>query len=199
VGSFGYRWPHVYAPNNWVMDLRTGGWWRYWPTATQDPDNGVSFAFNEVDSEGNLWAFPASHLDGSALTVDPDNPQSLYQENDYLIYRQFDLQTPTNYWQWKSQPLTRTRSRYLDFRSLTVVASGVGRITVTLYGLDGETEEVAVDFESSERAQAIRNIAIKGTDIQVKITARATNPAEEAPSLHRLSLGYKELQTIKGN
>jgi len=199
VGSFGYRWPYLYAPNNWLMDLRTGSWWRYWPTVAQDADNGVSFAFNEVDSEGNLWAFPASHMDGSALVPDPENPEALFQENDYLIYRQFDLQTPTNYWQWKSQPLTRTRSRYLDFRSITIVAAGVGRITVTLYGLDGEVDEVKFDLDSPERSQTIRNIALKATDVQVKITSRAGDPAGEAPTLHRISLGYKEAQTIKGN
>lgn len=197
VGSFGFRWPYLYAPNNWVMDLRTGGWWRYWPTPTQDPDNGVHFAFNEVDSLGNLWAFPASHLDGSDLDrpVDDDTGQ-LLQENDYLIYRQFDLTIPTDYWSWKSQPISRTRSRFLNFKSITIVASGVGRVTVQLQGLTGQPEVVEFDLDKPSRTMMVQNINLTITDVEVHITARAGDPDSEAPTLHRLSLGYAETTSI---
>jgi len=197
VGSFGYRWPYLYAPNNWIMDLRSGGWWRYWPTPTQDPDNGVHFAFNEVDSLGNLWAFPASHLDGSALDrPDDDDVTLILQENDYLLYRQFDLETPTNFWSWKSQPLSVTRSRYVDFKSVTIVASGIGRIVVTLTGIDGKSQEVLFDLDSPKKSMMVRNMGIRGTDVEVKITARAASPDGEAPTLHRVSLGFVETLSI---
>jgi len=193
VGSFGYRWPYLYAPNNWMMDLRSGGWWRYWPTPEQDDDRGVHFAFNEVDSLGNLWAFPASHLDGSAVDRPEDDDVSLlYNENDYLIYRQFDLTNPTDYWSWKSQPLTRTRSRYLSFKSVTIVASGVGRVTVELIGLNGVSQEVEFDLSSPKRSMMNRNMNVKATDAEVKITARAGTPDGEAPTVHRVSFAFTE-------
>jgi len=179
------------------MDLRSGGWWRYWPTPTQDPDNGVHFAFNEVDSLGNLWAFPASHLDGSALDrPDDDDVTLILQENDYLLYRQFDLETPTNFWSWKSQPLSVTRSRYVDFKSVTIVASGIGRIVVTLTGIDGKSQEVLFDLDSPKKSMMVRNMGIRGTDVEVKITARAASPDGEAPTLHRVSLGFVETLSI---
>lgn len=193
VGSFGYRWPYLYAPNNWMMDLRTGGWWRYWPTPAQDPDRGVHFAFNEVDSLGNLWAFPASHLDGSSLTrPEGDDTDLLLSENDYLIYRQFDLNTPTDYWTWKSQPLTRTRNRYLEFKGLTLVAAGVGQVTVELTGLNGATHQATFQLTSTSRAMFTRPMNLRGTDVQVKITARAGTPDDEAPTVHRVSFAYAE-------
>jgi len=193
VGSFGYRWPYLYAPNNWVMDLRKGGWWRYWPTPAQDADNGVHFAFNEVDSLGNLWAFPASHLDGSDLTRPPgDDVTQILTENDYLLYRQFDLTIPTDYWSWKSQPLARTRSRYLTFKGITIVASGIGRVTVELFGLNDKSQKVEFDLESPKRSMMNRNMNVKGTDVEVKITSRAASPDGEAPTVHRVSFAFTD-------
>ena len=194
VGSFGYRWPYLYAPNNWLMDLRTGGWWRYWPTPTQDPANGVHFAFNEVDSLGNLWAFPASHLDGSALTPPPD--AEIVAEKDYLIYRQFDLTTPTNFWSWKSQPLARTRNRFLEFKSIALVAAGKGRVTVTLTGLNGTTHTTEFDLADNKRAFFTRMMNLRGTDVQVHITSRAFEDDGEAPTVHRVSFAYAQGQML---
>ena len=197
VGSFAYRWPYLYAPNNWMMDLRTGGWWRYWPTPAQDPQTGVVFAFNETDSNGDLWAFPASHRDGSNPDA-PDPDGDAPELNEYLLYRQFALNTPTNYFTWQSQPLTRTRNRFLQFASVTLVASGVGRVTVELFGLDGETDTIDFDVVDNRVALIVEATNLVTTDMQVRITSKAGDDDDAAPTVHRLSLGYREAQGIPG-
>jgi len=200
VGSFGYRFPYLYAPNNWVMDLRTGGWFRYWPTVEQSYDTGVSFAFNEVDSDGNLWAFPASHLDGSDLTfpTETDSDVESNEVNRCLLYRRFDLNTASSFYSWRSQPITQTRNRYLDFRQLVIAASGIGRVTVTLFGQDEATiEPIHIDLTSDRVSIQQTSIDLAGTtDIEVLIESRGGDDDTPAPVVHRVSLGFRQAQSI---
>jgi len=172
-GSFGFRYPFIFAPNNWCCDLRTGGWFRYHPTPTQDPVNGLIFAFNEVDYQGRLWAVTASY------------------KLDTIFYVMFDTDTPVSYYTWKSQPIVKTSSRVLKFRELQLVASGEGRVTITITGLDENPPQTETfDLTSNKISTFTKGIGVQAKDVTIKIESEAANPANPAPNVLRVSLGY---------
>lgn len=179
VGSFAHRHPFVFAPNNWVLDLRTGGWFRYHPTPDQDPTEGATFAFNEVDAVGNLWAFPASIVD-----------QGTY-------CRMLDQTVPRSSWAWQSQPIAKARARYLNYRQLDIVASGRGTVQVTVTGIDGARDVATFAVDSSGPAITVEPLAINTTDVEVSVVAHAAVDGDPAPTLHRLRLGYTNAQGIQ--
>jgi hypothetical protein len=178
LGSFAYRHPFLFAPNNWCMDMRTGGWFRYHPTPEQDADNGTIFAYNETDSLGNLWAIVASY------------------ELDGRFYSKFDQDSQASKFVWRSQPLTRTRNRMLTYRSVNIVASGVGRVTVDVIGLDQAPQRVEVDVDSVEAQSAEVPVSVQTKDVEVRITSEAGTPGDPAPVVHRVSLGHVARQSI---
>ena len=179
VGSFAYRHPYLYAPNNWVMDMRKGGWFRYHPTPEQDSADGRTMAFNEIDSNGDLWAFPASYI-----------------VNVGTLYNRFSIDTPRNTYQWRSQPLVRSRNRYLKYRSITLVASGKGDVTVDIIGLDGASNTESFDVTHGGVQQFVRSVGLTTTDVEIRIRSSAALATDSAPIVHRVSLGYMEAQSL---
>lgn len=178
VGSFAFSFPYLFAPNNWMFDMRGGGWWRYHPTPTQDARDGTTFAFNETDADGELWAMPASYTFGTRMMA------------------KFSQATARDRWSWKSQPLAHSRGRVLNVRSVTVVASGRGRIHVDVYGLGDAPQRVTFDNETEQMASLEGGVGVKAKDVVVKVTAEAFDPDDAAPTLHRLEVGYSEAQSI---
>ena len=178
VGSFAFSFPYLYAPNNWVFDMRSSGWWRYHPTPDQDARDGTTFAFNDTDAAGELWAMPASYKFGTRLMA------------------KFSQASGRDRWSWKSQPLARSRGRVLNVRAVTVVAAGRGRIHVDVYGLDAAPQRITFDNETDTMASLEGSCGVKAKDIVVKITAESYDPDDPAPTLHRIELGYSETSSI---
>jgi len=171
-GSFTYSFPWLYAPNNWVMDMRTGGWFRYHPTPTQDATDGTIFAFNECDHEGNLWAVVPSYVLNTRF------------------FCLFDQTTAVASYQWESQPLNKVKARVGKVRSVAICASGQGRVTVTLTGLDGPGTPHAFDIGGDDIDLYAAADGVDFTDLTVKINVEATDPALPAPTVHSVRLGY---------
>lgn len=179
-GSFAYRYPYVFAPNNWMLDMRSGGWWRYHPTPDQDAENGRIYGFNEIECTGNLWAFPLSY------TVDAPTLASY-----------FDQHYAVDHWKWKSQPLVRTRNRQLTYRQIVLVGSGTGDIIVSVQGaFDDEPVERRFTLDGDQAQISVGNIAVTTTDLTVTIESIASDADNLAPTLHRLSLLYREAQSV---
>lgn len=191
-GSFGYRWPWIFAPNNWCYDMRTNAWFRYYPTPTQSPapddsledagtwqpGHGACFAFNDVDHDGNLWATVPSYLING------------------IFFAQFDAATGTNFWSWESQPINKTMGRFTDFRQVTIAASGVGRVVVTLAAINQAPQSAIFDLTLDVIDIQMSPLALIGTDVTMTITAEAFDDSLPAPTVHRVSLAYREDQQI---
>lgn len=189
LGSWAFDYPYVYGPNNWMLDTRTGGWWRYAPTPDQEAagiaTDALTFAFNEVSGD-RLHAFVKSYT----------------QPGAYI--RIFDKDTLTSTWRWQSQPLARTRNRYLTYRQLTAIATGAGTFDFTLRGVDGTSQTVSMTVDSERVAQVVLPLSVYTTDVELTIVATGVDSGP-APTLHRVSLGYREQQgidaagTLRGN
>lgn len=189
-GSFAYKWPYVFAPNNWIYDFRTNAWFRYYPTESQspppdtlndgiwEPGYGATFAFNEIAADGNNWAVVASYLLNG------------------IFFAEFDQTTGTSRYQWQSQPLNKTRNRMCEFREITLVASGMGRVIVTVEGFGSAPQSATFDLQGNGIDVQVSPLGIISTDVTVTIAAQSLDPALPAPTIHRVSLAYDERQTI---
>ena len=175
VGSFAYEYPYVFAPNNWLWDIRKRGWFRLTNPATKQ------YAWASGSSEGLMILVPPQFTSGQSIA-------------DW-----YDIHQGQSSYQWTSQPLQRSLGRMLRFREINVTAAGVGTITLTLTGLaeDPMTPET-VTLNSS--TPITRNIPTqqRGFDVTLTITSTATTPGQPAPTVYRVTLGYEEEQTARG-
>ncbi len=175
----------VYFSNNWVYDLNTSSWWRYYPDATQ---GGVNlFWVQEVDG-GDIWC--------AKLSFDST-------DTDYL-YR-FDQETPAETWQCQTLPIRLTEDRYVQIRQVIVRASsndGNEGATIEVAVFNGTTQVGSVTTPAGQIGEAptmirmpIGGISAGDTsyaseDITIRITANGNGGA--APNLHTVSLGWQQ-------
>lgn len=174
-GKFAYSHPYVLAPNNWVMDTRTNSWFRL-----ADPDVLVYKDYN-LSAKGWFYASP-----------------SFISTTQTVLAHRFDPQLGARQFSWKSQPLARTRNRVLTYRQVALVASGYGTIEVTVYSLDGSSQFHTFTINSDNPIMQTTSFNVKATDVVVQMvsTADAGLPDEPAPSVWRISLGYRSDQSI---
>ena len=152
-GKFAYQHPYIYAPNNWIMDIRTGGWFRLHPTREQDAERGHDLAYFDVSSTGRVYAAP------DIQKVDSD-----------VAWVQFAPRLGAPKFSWRSQPIARQlRGRQLEFRELNAVVSGHGTIDVSLVGLGGDTQTRTIEVDSDQPVLVVKKYDLRAFDIEVLI------------------------------
>jgi hypothetical protein len=167
-GSFGFSYPYVYAPNNFIYDMRLGSWFRI-------SQPGKYPYMHYCDSaNGNMIAIPSD-----------------WDESNLNIFNWYAHDQGANSYQWKSQPLHRTQSNILNYREVVLFAQGAqAKVDITLEGIDGATETVTFEFDSPDRRVCLRQpISIETHDVVVTIAAKSKDLTKAAPSL-TFALGY---------
>lgn len=191
MGRFTYSAPFVYAPNNWVMDLRTGAW-----TRLRDPidENPYPYMHYVTNHQGDVYAVRGCY-DGT-VTGDDD----LTEESYFMDCYSSDERTWR--WQWVSQPMQSTITRAMKVSEIVIVAQGQGTIQIFLSGSDIDEEMTQFDFDSTRHPVRIaRSVNIDTTDLVVRIDARGRGTSEataisEAPTLHSIHLGSRTAHQV---
>ena len=175
VGSFAYEYPYVFAPNNWLWDIRKRGWFRLTNPATKQ------YAWASGSSEGLMILVPPQFMSGQSIA-------------DW-----YDIHQGQSSYQWTSQPLQRSLGRMLNFREINITGLGQGTVTVTLSGVS-ESQPFTETVGFSGTSPITWNIPTKcrAFDAVCTITSNATVPGGPAPAVHRITLGYEEGETARG-
>jgi hypothetical protein len=173
------RW-HGYMvfSNNWIYDLKSGGWFRL-----LNPATASLFAYDEGFNINQLYA-SVNQISGTGATA----------------FYKFDSTVPASSYQWQSLPIRVSENRLVDFRQVAIRVSnpygGSGNATIQVYGVDANGnvtnfDLITVNLATIARPQLIRvNADVKSEDLTVGVIVMA--PANEpAPIIHSLSLGYK--------
>lgn len=200
-GKFNYSHPFVYAPNNWILDLRTRAWFRLAFPIEAGVDGMRYYRNYEVSSTGRVYAV-----------------KSWVHENDVVVAHLFDPQTPTRKFWFRSHPIRRTINRQLKFREVVVEAQGRGTITVNLYGVGsgpGGPASATFTIKSADRPVTLRKeVSAEFANVEVEIistsvedglpppsttTDGVTEGSAEypAPIVHRVSLGYRGDRSVQ--
>jgi hypothetical protein len=174
-GKFMYLYPFVFAPNNWVMDTRTGGWFRL-----SDPDDGVWKDYNAT-AVGSFYAHPGRLYDNAGT-----------------VATRFSMNAGQHNWSWRSQPIPATRSRTLRFREINIVAQGYGQIVVTLHGINGLSGSATFTVDSDAPIAQILPVAVDTHDVEIQVEAFGdpNDPVAPAPILYRMSVGHQPGNTV---
>ena len=178
-GQFGFLYPYVFAPNNFLYDTRTGGWWRLnLPSSTQQ-----TYAFWDTSATGLML--------GCASTVSTNQTEAIAW---------YDPSQGQASYQWTSQPLQKSRGRFISIRQVSLLAMGSGTVTISITGLDNaptpaSTQTFTVNSGNTPSLQTLP-IACKGTDLVVTI-ASTSGSTTTAPRVNRVSFDYDERETAR--
>lgn len=183
-GKFSYQFPFIYAPNNWIMDVRTGGWFRLCPTLEQDPDTGHDLAYFDAAPSGQVYAAP-----------------DIQKTGDLVAWVRFNPKRGTDRFSWRSQPLARPlRGRKLLFRECNIVTSGYGTVAVTLIGIDGETETRSLTVASDRPHLTILKFNMSAYDVELKLVSEGDDGgAVPAEPLDTLTIAQSEWTATTGD
>jgi hypothetical protein len=178
VGNFAYSHPYIFAPNNWIMDTRTGGWFRLHPTESQD-STGIDMSMFAIGSYGRIYGVqPYQRFSGA---------------NAGLMYNWFEPTKGATKYSWRSQPLARAmRGRANEYREVNVVASGGGSIEVTLLGTGGITMSKTFSVNSDTPQMFKLDFDVDAFDIQIQFLCNSGSTTVDAPRVLRCSIGYRE-------
>lgn len=188
-GKFSYQFPFIYAPNNWIMDIRTGGWFRLCPTRELASDAGLAdpghdLAYFDVSSSGQVYAAP-----------------DIQKKDDLVAWVRFNPKRGTDRFSWRSQPLARPlRGRKLIFRECNIVTSGYGTVDVTLIGIDGETETRSLTVAQDRPHLTILKFNMSAYDIELKLVSEADDGgAVPAAPLDTITVAQSEWTATSGD
>jgi hypothetical protein len=172
MGRFGYLYPFVYAPNNWVMDTRTGGWFRL---VNPDDPNPYAYMHYMANESGEMYA-----------------ARGCYDDVNTDVLGLFSSQHRATRFRWVSQPLMSTINREQTVERLNLVAQGQGVVTINLVGIDGteQTETAVIDSVRSAE-QVVIPTSMHSSDLTVIITSEGVDGGE-APTVHALHLGTRD-------
>lgn len=193
-GSHLYVDPFLFAPNSWVMDARSQSWWKLRPHPDIEQNYPIGFAppstWYETDTRSRVYAFP------SYLNVGFADDAGIPPYGYNVFCQVYDMDFPESRWQARTQPLARTRGKELRFREVLCSASGHGTIRCSFVGITGNPETVQFRFDSDTPTMQRQTLGLAAQDVVVTILADSGDPDSPAPTLHRLSLGYREAQRI---
>lgn len=177
LGRFGYHHPFLFAPNSYVLDMRSGAWWRL-----VDPATPVHYTHWSVSAVPNrMWGFK-EYID------DANN----------LVAQCFDMHSGQAAYFYESQPLTPSRNRYIEVREIltTIIGNVNDTVTVTLVGIDNANHTAASQPEIITLARTGVNVVRVQTALvaaQVQVQIQSTNvTAGSAPRVKALAIGYKQ-------
>ena len=172
-GSFTAHDGYVAAPNNFLLDTESGGWWRL-PTT-------VPYAFYDTSAAGYLIGAPAFVSDSQTVLAD-----------------YYDFQQGQTSFTWKSQPLKVTQNRTVDFRECALTAQGTGTVTITVTGIDGNTSSASFTLDDDNRPVTItKGLGVHTYDAVVSISSDSGS-SDPAPRIYRVDLGFNARETASG-
>src|ERR1035437_4625083 len=179
----------VYFSNNWLYDVRTGSWWRYYPTLANE--GADLFWVQEVDGP---------HIYASQLSFPAANKAFLYK---------FDQNTPTTSYQWQGLPIVLTSDRMVELRQVIVRAStnaGNSACTVEVAVFQGTNLVGSVTTPTGKFGAAPTDIrcpigavntgAFPWTSSDLTIRIVASGGTNAAPTVHKVALAYSQRQHL---
>lgn len=180
-GRFAFSHPFLYVSNDWVMDVRTGAWFRL--IDHDDTTPGYNYMFYDTSWDGRVYAAPGC--------IDIENT---------ALLDVFDPTILATKYQWKSQPFAATLNKDVEFQEVVLVAQGVGTVAVTLEGLEGSTQTETFTVNSpNQPVRLTLNTTCRCTDAMVTITSTYTGSVDDdsaAPIVHALHLAYRATSHI---
>lgn len=169
-GRFGYLDGFVYAPNNWVMNLTTGGWYRLVDPVDTNP---YPHMFYDTNISGDLYA-----------------SRGCWDATHTGVLDLFVTTSRATEFQWVSQPIMSTINREQTITRIHAVVQGRGEVDVTIIGIDGTeiTETFTVDSDRVP-VQIVRPTNMTASDLTVVISSTGVDSSTDAPTVHAIHLG----------
>lgn len=155
------------VPNGYYFDTETQGWWKL------DSNNHW-----HADSDWTgRWLYTA----GQDLT---DGATVLYE---------YDRRTLATSYQWKGHPIAPSIEREIRVREVILVASGSGRVTVTVEARNRQPETYEFLFyDDYPEVRAMRGLfSQEGTHVSVTLDAEGSG-TNQAPTIHEVRVGWDE-------
>lgn len=179
-GSFAYWKDRIVTPRSWVMDTKSGGWWRL-----RDIDDSRQYRHNQTDWAGTLYCAYSMVNDAGDSVVDSYG----FQKRE------------SYYWLSNRIPLG-AQGRQFEVREIIVEYSGGGNGNILTIELGGDTKAGPLPASitlpvSTSRTTIRRAVKINvGGYMTVALTANSNVANTQAVTVHSVKLGYHESTAI---
>lgn len=206
-GQFAYSEPFIFAPNNWIYDIRLQSWFRLpsRPTAGAEfgtPDTGEFNYAYYTSSSRYPWLYAALH---SLPWTDAESANALVDR--------YDLQRGRYSYSWHSHPIRYTRQRISNLRAISLVikATVSSTVIVSWFDVEGREHSERFDVPADDRFQFIRKeVGARVLDFDPTIYAYTGNVSADwspafgddgltygpdsngAPTIDRIMFGFGE-------
>lgn len=114
-----------------------------------------------------------------------------------VLWQKYDVRSERSNYKWTSQPLVRSRARFLRTRSIILTAQGSGTVKVSWKKGTVETTAHTFTVSATEPTTYVASVGYRESDISVVIESTGTDDNTAAPIVHRLSLGYREENSLE--
>lgn len=180
------RWMDLLlAPDLWMCDLETRGWWRL-----DDPDDA---AFH--DTPVCYWSSTKfnSQAVGCRARLDDDDDELFY------IWDYGDLAYS---YSWQSHPIWVSQDKYLTVREGLVALQGSGQVIVTVLDVNDDTNlsTQIIDVDSDVIQNFRFNVGISAENLAIRFESAGGIPSNlgtaEAPLIHRAFFGWEPSSTL---
>lgn len=173
-GRFTQWKDYILAPNNWLFDMATKGWWRL-----EDPDDEYEYGFFQPSPFNNV-------LFGA---------RTIFSDADPVCISGWNPKEAASSYSWQSQTLPLARSRRITLREIQLIAQGVGTITVTLTGSE-TTADKTVTFPLPAAAATHpvllrKMLAWEGEYLSIRVES-AHSSTGAAPIVQSIRGGYHQ-------
>lgn len=178
----------VIFSNGWMFDTVMNGWWQLDVSQALPEQDGLQWAAAGKGSPRYLYVVPGD------LTN--------FGDNKTVTVGTYDLETPSNEYTWKSQPMAVSYGHSIDIREICLTVSNISNDTtveVTFQTINGDDTGT---FPGPERFQITtgganvpgpirlrKPIGVIGDSVMLTIHAITISPSP-APTLNCIEIGY---------
>lgn len=175
LGEFAFSDPFIIAPNGYIFDTQSGGWWKL------DTDSATGETFSHLTSgQRGFWAIPAQ--------IDASHSVAAYY---------YDPSTPTSYYQWESQPFFQSLREKTSVREILLLVEGAG--TYSVYVLDEDGNTVSFGSQSVTDDYVVKMLRFNGRIdcyLPQVILQSEASPGDPAGTIHKMELGVMSSRTV---
>lgn len=182
---------YILCPNDWVIDDRTGAWWRITDPVTENFTSRIRY-----------WNVPAGQVFNNADAA--YGAVGKYQEQSEGVVARLESDTLAPEFRWRSHPINIHPTRVAQIREVGISFRGRGTVYVDVFAEDDQHDGPVntVVFAKTAAGNETKTHILRETtgleckSINIRVRSVSHDGIDEAPTVYGLNFGYQLKQQV---